>query len=181
MSIAVGDRIPEVDVRVLRDGAQVVVPSTELLSSGRVVLFAVPGAFTPGCSKQHLPGFIAQAAELSANGVDSIVCMGVNDAFVMDAWGTVQGVGDSILMVADPAADFAKAIGMEVDASGAGLGTRSQRYAMVIEDGVVTAFMPEEGGFKIEFSTHSAVLASILKQPSSGMNAVTTPSSITMA
>ncbi len=161
MSIAVGDRIPEVDVRVLRDGAQVVVPSTELLSSGRVVLFAVPGAFTPGCSKQHLPGFIAQAAELSANGVDSIVCIGVNDAFVMDAWGTVQGVGDSITMVADPAADFAKAVGMEVDASGAGLGVRSQRYAMVIEDGVVTAFMPEEGGFKIEASTAECVLNSI--------------------
>jgi len=161
MTIAVGDRIPEVDVRVLREGDQVVLPSTEILGTGRVVLFAVPGAFTPGCSKQHLPGYVGQAAELSANGVDSIVCIGVNDAFVMDAWGTVQGVGDSITMVADPAADFAKAIGMEVDASGAGLGIRSQRYAMVIEDGVVTAFMPEEGGFKIEASTAECVLTSL--------------------
>jgi peroxiredoxin len=125
------------------------------------VLFAVPGAFTPGCSKQHLPGFVSQAAEISANGVDSIVCIGVNDAFVMDAWGTVQGVGDSITMVADPAADFTKAIGMEVDASGFGLGTRSQRYAMVIDNGVVTAFMPEEGGFKVEASTADCVLTSL--------------------
>jgi peroxiredoxin len=161
MTIAVGDRIPEIDVRVIREGAQVVLPSTEVLGSGRVVLFAVPGAFTPGCHKQHLPGFVAQAADISAAGVDSIVCIGVNDAFVMDAWGTVQNVGDSILMVADPAADFAKAIGMEVDASGAGLGIRSQRYAMVIEDGVVTAFMPEEGGFKIEASTADCVLTSL--------------------
>lgn len=161
MTIAVGDRIPEVDVRVLREGAQVVLPSTEILGSGRVVLFAVPGAFTPGCSKQHLPSYVNQAAELSANGVDSIVCIGVNDAFVMDAWGTVQGVGDSITMVADPAADFAKAIGMDVDASGAGLGIRSQRYAMVIEDGVVTSFMPEEGGFKVEASTAECVLNAI--------------------
>ena len=158
MTIAVGDRIPEVDVRVLREGAQVVLPSTEILGSGRVVLFAVPGAFTPGCSKQHLPSYVGQAAELSANGVDSIVCIGVNDAFVMDAWGTVQGVGDAITMVADPAADFAKAIGMDVDASGAGLGIRSQRYAMVIEDGVVTTFLPEEDGFSAVASLGSCVV-----------------------
>jgi peroxiredoxin len=163
MTIAVGDTIPAVDVRIMRDGAPVVVSSTEILGSGHVVLFAVPGAFTPGCSKQHLPGFISKAAELTSAGVDSIVCLGVNDVFVMDAWGTVQGVGDSIVMVADPLADFTKAIGMDVDASGAGLGVRSQRYAMVLQDGVVTDFMPEEGGFKIEASTAECVLTSLAK------------------
>lgn len=161
--IKVGDRIPDVEVRVLRDGAQAVVPVSELIGSGRVVLFAVPGAFTPGCSKQHLPSFINQAAALSEAGVDTIACISVNDAFVMDAWGQVQGVGDKIIMIADPAAAFAKGVGTDVDASGAGLGTRTQRYAMVLQDGVVETFLPEEGGFKVEASTAECVLDALKK------------------
>ena len=158
MTIAVGDTIPNVDVRIMRDGAPAVVPMTELAGTGRVVLFAVPGAFTPGCSKQHLPSYVNQAADLSAAGVDRILCLGVNDVFVMDAWGQVQGVGEEITMVADPDGSFTAAVGMDVDASAFGLGTRSQRYALVAEDGVVTAFLPEEGGFQVLASTAQCVL-----------------------
>lgn len=158
MTIAVGDTIPNVDVRIMKDGAPAVVPMAEIIGAGRVVLFAVPGAFTPGCSKQHLPSFVKQAAELSDKGVDRIVCLGVNDVFVMDAWGTVQGVGDRITMVADPDGSFTKAVGMDVDASGFGLGLRSKRYALVAEDGVVTAFLPEEDGFSVLASTAQCVL-----------------------
>ena len=156
--IAVGDTVPEADVRIVREGVPTVVPMSELIGTGRVVLFAVPGAFTPGCSKQHLPSFIGRADDLSAAGVDRILCLGVNDVFVMNAWGEVQGVGESITMVADPAADFTRAVGMEVDASGAGLGVRSKRYALVAQDGVVTAFLPEEDGFSVMSSTAECVL-----------------------
>jgi len=158
MTVAVGDSLPDAAVRVMRDGAPTVVQMSELVGTGRAVIFAVPGAFTPGCSKQHLPGFVSRAADISAKGVDTIVCIGVNDVFVMDAWGSAQGVGDSIVMVADPAAEFTTAIGMHVDASGFGLGTRSKRYAMVIEDGVVTAFLPEDDGFSVMASTAECVV-----------------------
>jgi len=159
--IAVGDAVPDVEVRVMRDGAPAAVAMSELIGEGRAVLFAVPGAFTPSCSKQHLPGFVGQAADISAAGVDTILCLGVNDVFVMDAWGEVQGVGDSIVMVADPDAAFTSAVGMEVDASGFGLGTRSKRYAMVVENGVVTAFLPEEDGFSVDASTAQCVINSL--------------------
>lgn len=159
--VAVGDAIPDADVRIMQDGKPAVVPISSLIGSGRVVLFAVPGAFTPGCSNAHLPSYIGKAAELSAAGVDSIVCLGVNDVFVMNAWGLAHGVGDDIVMVADPAADFTKAIGMDVDASGFGLGTRSKRYAMVLQDGVVEAFLPEEDGFSVMASTAECVLNSL--------------------
>jgi peroxiredoxin len=156
--IAVGDAVPDIEVRVMRDGAPAVVAMSELIGDGRTVLFAVPGAFTPGCSKQHLPGFVGRAADISAAGVDTILCLGVNDVFVMDAWGQAQGVGDSIVMVADPDASFTAAVGMEVDASGFGLGTRSKRYALVAENGVVTAFLPEEDGFSVDASTAQCVI-----------------------
>jgi len=158
MTIAVGDSLPDAAVRVMRDGAPTVVQMNELVGSGRAVIFAVPGAFTPGCSKQHLPGFVGRADEISAKGVDTIVCIGVNDVFVMDAWGQAHGVGDSIVMVADPAAEFTTAVGMDVDASGFGLGTRSKRYAMVLDDGVVTAFLPEDDGFSVMASTAECLL-----------------------
>lgn len=158
MTIAVGDTIPAVELKTMVDGAPAAVQSAEILGTGRVVLFGVPGAFTPGCSKQHLPGFVNQAASISAKGVDKIACIAVNDVFVMDAWGASQNVGDSIVMLADGNGDFAKALGLDVDGSAFGLGLRSSRYAMVIEDGVVTAFMPEDGGFKIESSTAECVL-----------------------
>jgi alkyl hydroperoxide reductase subunit AhpC len=156
--VAVGSTIPDADVRIIEDGKPAVVPISSLLGSGRVVFFAVPGAFTPGCSLQHLPSFVNKANELSAKGVDRIVCLSVNDVFVMKSWGEVQGVGDDIIMVADPAADFTKAIGMDVDASGFGLGVRSKRYALVLRDGVVEAFLPEEDGFSVMASTAECVL-----------------------
>jgi len=130
----------------------------EALGSGRVVLFAVPGAFTPGCSKVHLPGFVAQASELRGKGVDRIACVAVNDAWVMDAWARSQDVEDKILMLADGNAEFTRAMGLEMDGSGAGLGLRSQRYAAIIEDGVITSLEvePKPG---VDVSSCSAVLA----------------------
>jgi peroxiredoxin len=113
------------------------VQSGEVLGKGKVVLFAVPGAFTPGCSKTHLPGYIQNGAQLKAKGVDTIACIAVNDAWVMDAWAKAQGAGD-IVMLADGSGEFAKAMGLEFDGSGFGLGMRSQRYAAVIEDGTIT-------------------------------------------
>jgi alkyl hydroperoxide reductase subunit AhpC len=158
MTIAVGDAIPDADVRLMRDGAPAVVPISELIGTGRAVLFAVPGAFTPTCHREHLPGYVERAAELSEKGVDFIVCLSVNDVFVMDAWGEAAGVDGSILMVADPDAAFTTAVGMDVDASKGGLGVRSKRYAMVVEDGVVTAFLPEPTGFALDASAASCVI-----------------------
>lgn len=160
MSICVGDSLPVVELRMMVDGAPATMSSSEVLGSGRVVLFAVPGAFTPGCSNLHFPGYVELASSISAAGVDTIACVSVNDVFVMDAWGKAQGSGE-ILMLADPAAAFAEAVGMAVDASGFGLGTRSKRYAMVLQDGVIEAFLPEEDGFGVLASTASCVLAKL--------------------
>ncbi len=122
------------------------------------MLFAVPGAFTPGCSRIHLPGFVRQADQLSAKGVDTVACIAVNDAWVMDAWGKDQGVGDKILMLADGNGAFADAMGLSFDASGFGLGKRSQRYAAVIEDGVITHLDVEPKG-GVDVSSCEAVLS----------------------
>jgi len=156
--INVGDAVPDVAVRIMREGKPAQVSMSEVIGEGRAVLFALPGAFTPGCSKHHLPSFIENAAALSSAGVDRILCLSVNDVFVMDAWGEAQGVGESIVMVADPAADFTEAVGMAVDASAFGLGMRSKRYSMVIEAGIVTTFLPEEDGFAVLASTAPCVL-----------------------
>ena len=158
MSISVGDRIPDVTLRVVTEAGADPVASADLLGSGRVVLFAVPGAFTPTCSSVHLPSYVETAGELSAAGVDRIVCLSVNDPFVMAAWGASQGVGPEITMVSDGNAEFTEAVGMGVDASRAGMGMRSKRYAMVIEDGVVTTFLPEEDGFSAIVSTGQCVI-----------------------
>jgi peroxiredoxin len=161
MPIATGDRIPSVDIRLMINGVPSVESAADLLGSGQVVLFAVPGAFTPGCSTRHLPGYIERAAEISARGVDRIACISVNDVFVMDAWGRAHGVAETFTMLADPDASFTKAIGMEIDASGFGLGLRSKRYAMVITDGVVTTLLEEENGLSIMNSTAECVLERI--------------------
>lgn len=161
MSIGVGDRIPDVTLRVVTDTGADPVSSAELLGSGRVVLFAVPGAFTPTCSNSHLPSFVETAGELASVGVDRIVCLSVNDPFVMAAWGAAQGVGTEITMVSDGNAEFTESIGMGVDASRAGMGVRSKRYAMVIEGGVVTAFLPEEDGFSAIVSTGQCVVGAL--------------------
>lgn len=138
MAIEVGSKVPDVEVKVLRDGMPATVQTGDVLGKGKVVLIAVPGAFTPTCSKLHLPGYVQRADELHAKGVDTIACISVNDAWVMATWGEAQGVGDNIVMLADGNGDFTKAMDLVFDGSGIGLGTRSKRYAAVIEDGIIT-------------------------------------------
>ena len=144
MSIAVGDRIPEVELRTLGDAGPQKVSSTDVLGKGKVVLFAVPGAFTPGCSKVHLPGFVSRANELTAKGVDTVACIAINDAWVMDAWAKSPGADDKILMLADGNGEFTEAMGLVFDGGVVGLGSRSQRYAAIIEDSVITQLDVEE-------------------------------------
>jgi glutaredoxin/glutathione-dependent peroxiredoxin len=146
MLVSVGDKVPDVEVKTMgEDGMPAAIRTGEALGSGRVVLFAVPGAFTPGCSKFHLPGFVRQADQLAAKGVDKVACIAVNDAWVMDAWGQDQGVGGKIVMLADGNGEFADAMGLSFDGGGFGLGKRSQRYSAVIEDGVITKLNVEPG------------------------------------
>ena len=156
--VAVGDKIPDVEVRTMGPEGPKAVRTGEVLGTGKVVLFAVPGAFTPGCSKIHLPGFVADADSLKSKGVDTIACIAINDAWVMEAWGESQGVGDKILMLADGNGDFAHAMGLSFNGSGFGLGKRSQRYAAVIEDGVIKNLDVEAGG-GVDVSSCSAVLS----------------------
>jgi peroxiredoxin len=161
MTIAVGDKIPDVEVKVLaEDGMPISVSTAEVLGSGKVVLFAVPGAFTPGCSKAHLPGFVAGAEALAGKGVDAVVCIGVNDAWVMDAWAQAQGAAGTIKMLADGNGTFTEAMGLAFDGAGYGLGSRSQRYAAVIEDGVITVLRVEEGP-GVDVSSCENVLAAL--------------------
>ncbi len=160
MTIQVGDRIPSAAFRIrTADGIQEL-SSDEVFSGKKVVLFSVPGAFTPTCSAKHLPGFVEKAGEFKSKGIDSIACLSVNDAFVMDAWGKDQKVGDKVLMLADGNGDFAKALGLELDATGVGLGIRSQRFAMVVEDGVVKALNVEQPG-AFEVSSAEAMLKAL--------------------
>jgi glutaredoxin/glutathione-dependent peroxiredoxin len=156
MTIAVGETNPDVEVRRMGADGPETLRTGDTLGKGRVVLFAVPGAFTPGCSKIHLPGFVQGAGALAAKGVDTIACIAVNDPWVMDAWGKDQGVGDDILMLADGDGTFTKAIGLDKDLSVAGLGVRSARYAMVLQDGVVESLEVDTKG--VEVSSCSAVL-----------------------
>lgn len=136
MTIATGDKIPDVTLKTNgADGPQDI-STGELFAGKRVVLFAVPGAFTPGCSNTHMPGFVIKADEIFAKGVDAIACMAVNDAFVMDAWQKAQNA-QAFTMLADGNAEFARALGLDMDASGGGMGTRSKRFAMIVDDGVV--------------------------------------------
>ncbi len=160
MSIAVGDRIPDVEVRVLNGQTPEPVRTGELLGRGKVVLFAVPGAFTPTCSDFHLPGFVARADDLRAKGVDTVACVAVNDAFVMGAWGKAQKVDGKVLMLGDGNGDFTRAMGLTMDGSAVGLGTRSQRFAAIVEDGVVTAMMVEPGP-GLDVSAVESVLRSL--------------------
>ena len=157
MTIQVGDRIP--DGKLMRMTADGPAPITteELFSGKKVVLFALPGAFTPTCSAKHLPGFVRNAEAIKAKDVDTIACLSVNDAFVMAAWGENQQVDGKVLMLADGNGEFSRALGLEFDASGFGMGLRSQRYAMIVENGVVTALSVEAPG-AFEVSSAEAVL-----------------------
>jgi peroxiredoxin len=160
MTIAVGDKIPDVELWKVTDDGFASVRSSAVLGEGKVVLFAVPGAFTPTCSDYHLPGFVIRSDEIHAKGVDTIACISVNDPFVMGAWARDQKVGSKVVLVADGNGEFTKAVGLEMDGSAVGLGSRSKRYAAVIEDGVVTAlFVEPERGLTV--SSAEAVLGAL--------------------
>lgn len=149
MTIKVGDKLPNVDLMMMTETGPSKVSVSDLFGGKKVALFAVPGAYTPTCSAKHLPGFVDNASNFSGKGVDEIVCLSVNDPFVMGAWGKDHNAG-SVKMVADPDAVFTKAMNVEFDASGAGLGIRSRRYSMVVDDGTVTQLNLEEtGGFEV--------------------------------
>ena len=160
MAISVGDSIPDVKLMTMTDEGPRPVQSGDVLGKGKVVLFAVPGAFTPTCSDHHLPGFVLRADDLRAKGVDAVACIAVNDVFVMGAWGQSQNTGDSVLMLADGNGAFAAEMGLEMDGSGFGLGTRSQRYAAILEDGVVTELMVESAP-GLDVSSADSVLAKL--------------------
>jgi peroxiredoxin len=146
MTIKVGDKVPDVELKIMTEKGPAPLKTGELFKGKRVAVFALPGAFTPTCSAKHLPGFIEHAAAIRAKGVDRIVCLSVNDAFVMGAWGKAQGSGDKVLMLADGNGAFTKAVGLELDATGHGMGTRSKRYSMIVKDGVVTHLNVEKPG-----------------------------------
>ncbi len=155
MTIQIGDKIPHATLNILKDGVQAV-NTEELFDGKKVVLFAVPGAFTPTCSAKHLPGFIQNADALKSKGVDTIACISVNDAFVMGAWADSQGIGkDEIVMLGDGNGDLTRQLGLSMDAKGFGMGERSQRYSMIVRDGVVSQLNIEQPGeFKISSAEH---------------------------
>ena len=146
MTIKVGDKIPDATMMHMTGSGPAPMTTGELFAGKKVALFAVPGAFTPTCSAQHLPGFVDNAAAIKAKGVDTIACVAVNDAFVMAAWGVDRDVGDKVLMLADGNGDLTAKLGLELDGSKFGLGNRSQRYSMIVDDGVVTSLNIEAGG-----------------------------------
>lgn len=156
--IQVGDSIPEVTVQTMGEKGPENVSSTALFADQKVVLFAVPGAFTPTCSAAHLPGYVVKADEILAKGVDRILCMAVNDAFVMDAWGKASNA-DQILMVADGNGEFATALGLEADFHNFHMGLRSKRFAMVVENGVVKTLAVDDKG--LEKTAAEAILATL--------------------
>jgi glutaredoxin/glutathione-dependent peroxiredoxin len=160
MTVAVGDRIPDVQLKMITENGTETVGTADVLGKGRVVLFGVPAAFSPTCSDVHLPGFVMHADELLAHGVDRIFCIAVNDPFVMAAWARSQRVGDKVTLLADGNGAFARAMGLEIDLSRAGLGTRNKRYAAVIEDGIISQLAIEEAT-GLEVSSAEAVLASL--------------------
>ena len=159
MALAIGDQIPQVTLKTMGEKGPEDLNMGELCSGKKVVLFAVPGAFTPTCSVAHLPGYVVNSDQIKAQGVDAIVCLSVNDAFVMNAWSQGQNAGE-IIMAADGNGEFTKAMGLEMDGSGFGLGTRSSRYSLIAEDGRITVLNLEKGG-AFEVSSAEAVLAAL--------------------
>ncbi len=150
MSLQPGASIPDLTLTVVDEAGPKPVPANEFFGGKTVVLFAVPGAFTPTCSARHLPGFKDHAADFKSHGVDVVACISVNDYFVMKAWAKDQGIGDEVVMLADGNGDFAKAVGLELDGSGFGMGPRSQRYAMIVKDGKIDKlFVEGKGEFKV--------------------------------
>jgi peroxiredoxin len=160
MAIKVGDKLPSVKLKTMTKDGMKEMTTDEIFGSGKTVLFALPGAFTPTCSAKHLPGFVGKAADIKGKGVSKIACLSVNDAFVMNAWGKDQNVGDSVQMLADGNADFTKAVGLEMDGTGFGMGLRSKRYAMIVENGVVKHLAVEAPG-QFEVSSAEAVMKAL--------------------
>ena len=157
--IKVGDKIPEAVLMEMQEGGPKPVSSTEFFAGKKVALFALPGAFTPTCSAKHVPGFVANYDALKAKGVSEIACLSVNDAFVMGAWGKDQQAGDKVHMFADGNGDFTRAVGLEMDGTKFGMGKRSQRYSMIVDNGVVTSLNVEEPG-AFEVSSAEYLLSS---------------------
>jgi peroxiredoxin len=160
MTISTGDKMPAGAFGLMTEAGPGAISTDELFSGKKVVLVSVPGAFTPTCSAKHLPGYVEQAAALQGKNVDTIACMAVNDVFVMDAWGKDQGVGDNVVMLADGNGEYAEALGLSFDASGFGMGTRGQRFAIVVDDGVATHVAVEAPG-QFEVSKAEAVLEAL--------------------
>ena len=160
MTIKVGEKIPSATLYRLGENGPEAVTTDELCSGKKVVLFGLPGAFTPTCSAKHVPGFLQNADALAAKGVDTVACVSVNDAFVMGAWAKDQGTGDKVQMLGDGSADLTKAMGIELDLTGRGLGVRSRRFSMLLDDGVVKQLNLEEGG-ALEISGADTILGQI--------------------
>ncbi len=160
MAIKVGDKIPAAKLRIMSAEGPKEISTDEIFKGKKVVLFAVPGAFTPTCSVKHLPGFVQNAAAIKAKGVDTVACLAVNDAFVMGAWGKAQGADDKVMMLSDGNGTFTKELGLEMDGSAVGLGSRSQRYAMVVQDGVVKT-LNVEAPRAFEVSSAEAIMKAL--------------------
>ena len=146
MTISVGDKVPSADLNIMTDDGPGGISTDDIFAGKKVAVFGLPGAFTRTCSARHLPGYVDNANALKAKGIDSIVCISVNDAFVMGAWGKAQDVGDSVMMVADGSAKFVTAAGLDFDMSAKGFGVRSQRFSMVVDDGTVTSLQIDAPG-----------------------------------
>ncbi len=159
MTVQIGDNVPAATMKIMGEKGPQDITTGDLFSNKKVVLFALPGAFTPTCSAAHLPGFVVNADKIKEKGVDSIVCLSVNDAFVMDAWGKDKNA-EALMMVADGNGDFTSAMGLELDGSAFGLGSRSQRYAMIVEDGKITTLNIEQGP-TFEVSSADAILEAL--------------------
>jgi peroxiredoxin len=161
MTISVGDRLPQVTFRVMTEDGPAPKTTDDIFKGRRVVLFGVPGAFTPTCHRNHMPGFIEKADEIKAKGIDAIIATSINDVFVMNAWAKATGAEGKVDVISDGNGDFAKAIGLTFDGSGFGLGTRSQRYSMIVDDGVVRALNIEETPGKAEASGADNILGQL--------------------
>ena len=162
MTINVGDKLPSVTLRQVTPEGPKEVTTDEFFRGKKVALFAVPGAFTPACSQRHLPGFVEKSAEIKAKGIDEIACVAVNDAAVMGAWGKDQKCDGKVTMLADGSGDFAKALGLELDLSKGGLGIRSKRYSMLVDNGVVKSLNVEQQPGQVEASSAEAILKALV-------------------
>ncbi len=161
MTIAKGDKLPDASFKRFGADGMIDVSSPDLFAGRKVVVFAVPGAFTPTCHEQHLPGFVQHAADLKAKGVDAVVCVAVNDPFVLKAWGDASNLNDAVTLLSDGNGTFTKAIGMDIDLAGPFLGVRSKRYAMIVDDGVVSEIMVEDNPGAVASSGAEQVLAKL--------------------